>query len=638
MTWCLSSVSDSDSEESSMDGKEDVTAGKVASPMRIMEFPKADDGMSSKDEEEISHSPQSMPYVDDLDDFLANSEKDAQIEALLNESEANLGDLDSLNIDMDESLKGDDKKDDDDEEKMFTDSEEEKPELKKEDLDFDINLALKDDDESIEEDKNSEPPIIDKEVSDKEDEPMPEVKPKKDEVKEKIEEPEKKEIKPKSKKKERSRRRQSVEGKKEMGPPEVPVENPLAADEERMIREIVEQLDREDEEKATRERKEREAKDKEEEKKEKKVKDKKEKGKGKGGEKKGKGEKAKQKSGEVKTEPSEKEKTSENEKKKTKKKVKKKSEEKEVEKCVEEVKSEVLEKAVVIVEEIKVGAESKTMKAEPSVLPPGEEATTKEEPPVLPVPEWRPIPPAVEPFPAPISSMGEHDALTAMADVAAAAAAARDEEAEQLADDEDSQEPLLPILPSNSTLPATSDMPLPSGARGESKDSPHKPMSSSSLMPTATCASSMLLDNTPPDTPEHSVSSHDGNSPHSQDESVSLRSEGEGEPEVVTQKHMLATPGGESPNFDISTHSSSGSSGNVPSSESSGESYMMAAKHKSDADGEPVVPSKKKKKGHKRLATGEKVKSTHKHTSKSYVTTINQSQTLRKSHIPFAPQ
>ena len=59
------SVSDTESEESSLEGKDSLTVeGKVPSPIR---FPKADDGMSSKDEEERSLSPNSLPDIDDLD-------------------------------------------------------------------------------------------------------------------------------------------------------------------------------------------------------------------------------------------------------------------------------------------------------------------------------------------------------------------------------------------------------------------------------------------------------------------------------------------------------------------------------------------------------------------------------------------
>lgn len=148
-------------------------------------------------------------------------------------------------------------------------------------------------------------------------------------------------------------------------------------------------------------------------------------------------------------------------------------------------------------------------------------------------------------------------------------------------------------------------------------------------------ATNTVFQNTPPDTPERSphVMSHGGLSP--EQDSSSLRSEGdagmESEPTADPHSHHLPQ-GGESPatcdTSTLSNGSSAGSSGNLPSSESGTEAAPAnsTAKRKATAHDEEeedeeesdLKPAKKKKRGHKRQSHGtagqpEKTRGSSKH-------------------------
>ena len=145
-------------------------------------------------------------------------------------------------------------------------------------------------------------------------------------------------------------------------------------------------------------------------------------------------------------------------------------------------------------------------------------------------------------------------------------------------------------------------------------------------------ATNTVFQNTPPDTPERSphVLSHGGLSP--EQDSNSLRSDGDAglESETIAGSHAHHLPhGGESPTTcdtsTLSNGSSAGSSGNVPSSESGTEAAPASstAKRKSTAADEEeeeesdLKPAKKKRRGHKRQSHGtagqSDRKSSHKH-------------------------
>ena len=134
-------------------------------------------------------------------------------------------------------------------------------------------------------------------------------------------------------------------------------------------------------------------------------------------------------------------------------------------------------------------------------------------------------------------------------------------------------------------------------------------------------ATNTVFQNTPPDTPERSphVLSHGGLSP--EQDSSSMRSEGDAgmESETLADHHGHHLPqGGESPTTcdtsTLSNGSSAGSSGNLPSSESGTEAAPASstAKRKStaveeeeDEDEETdLKTAKKKKRGHKRQSHG----------------------------------
>lgn len=113
------------------------------------------------------------------------------------------------------------------------------------------------------------------------------------------------------------------------------------------------------------------------------------------------------------------------------------------------------------------------------------------------------------------------------------------------------------------------------------------------MLAAAASTSSAMYDNTPPDTPEHSPSAA---SPHGMT-SPSHEQKGQEEMEHIAHPTPL---GGDSPgNCDMSTisNSSGGSSGNLPSGESSGEG---GSKRKREPEVEVSTPSKKRRRSSKR--------------------------------------